>query len=94
MSDKLSIYGTPFQVKVLSSLLSDVKFLQTSSDILSGDIFDSDSNAWLADEIVEYFMKHKDVPTLDVLKIKINDIESDTLQVAVIDALRECWKHI
>ena len=94
MSDKLSIYGTPFQVKVLSSLLSDVKFLQTSSDILSGDIFDSDSNAWLADEIVEYFIKHKDVPTLDVLKIKINDIESDTLQVAVIDALRECWKHI
>ena len=94
MSDKLSIYGTPFQVKVLSSLLSDVKFLQTSSDILNGDIFDSDSNAWLADEIVDYFMKHKDVPTLDVLKIKINDIESDTLQVAVVDALRECWKHI
>ena len=41
---------------------------------MNGDIFDSDSNAWIADEIVDYFMKHKDVPTLDVLKIKINDI--------------------
>ena len=94
MSDKLSVYGTPFQLKVLTSLLTDLKFLQTSSDILSGDIFDSDSNAWLADEIVEYFMKHKDVPTLDVLKIKINEIEDKVLQVAVIDNLREIWKHI
>ena len=69
MSDKLSIYGTAFQVKVLSSLLTDLKFLQTSSDILNGDIFDSDSNKWLVNEIVDYFLKHKTIPTLDVLKI-------------------------
>lgn len=94
MSDKLSIYGTAFQVKVLSSLLTDLKFLQTSSDILNGDIFDSDSNKWLVNEIVDYFLKHKTVPTLDVLKIKINEIEDKVLQVAIIDTLREVWKHV
>ena len=85
MSDKLSIYGSAFQVKVLSSLLTDLNFLQTSSDILSGEIFDSDSHKWLCDEVVKYFIKHKTVPTLDVLKIQINDISDDVLQVAIID---------
>ena len=94
MSDKLSIYGTAFQVKVLSSLLTDLKFLQTSSDILNGDIFDSDSNKWLVNEIIDYFLKHKTIPTLDVIKIKINEIEDKVLQVAIIDTLREVWKHI
>ena len=94
MSDKLTIYGTAFQVKVLSSLLTDLKFLQTSSDILNGEIFDSDSNKWLVNEIIDYFLKHKTVPTLDVLKIKINEIEDKVLQVAIIDTLREVWKHV
>jgi replicative DNA helicase len=94
MSDKLSIYGTAFQVKVLSSLLTDLKFLQTSSDILNGDIFDSDSNKWLVNEIIDYFLKHKTIPTLDVIKIKINEIEDKVLQVAIIDTLREVWKHV
>ena len=94
MSDKLSIYGTAFQIKVLSSLLTDLTFLQTSSDILSGDIFDSDSNKWLVNETIDYFLEHKTIPTLDVLKIKINEIEDEVLQVAIIDMLREVWKHI
>ena len=94
MSDKLSIYGTAFQVKVLSSLLTDLKFLQTSSDILNGDVFDSDSNKWLVNETINYFLEHKTIPTLDVLKIKINEIEDKVLQVAIIDTLREVWKHV
>jgi len=94
MSDKISIYGTAFQVKVISSLLTDLNFLQTSSDILSGVIFDSDSHAWLCDEVIEYFIKHKTVPTLDVLKIQINEIEDKVLQVAIIDTLRDVWKNI
>ena len=94
MSDKISIYGTAFQVKVLSSLLTDLKFLQTSSDILSGEIFDSDSNKWLVNETIDYFLKHKTIPTLDVLKIKINEIEDKVLQVAIIDTLREVWKNV
>ena len=94
MSDKLSIYGTAFQIKVLSSLLTDLKFLQTSSDILNGDVFDSDSNKWLVNETINYFLEHKTIPTLDVLKIKINEIEDKVLQVAIIDTLREVWKHV
>ena len=94
MSDKLSIYGTAFQIKVLSSLLTDLKFLQTTSDILNGDIFDSDSNKWLINETIDYFLEHKTIPTLDVLKIKINEIEDKVLQVAIIDTLREVWKHV
>ena len=39
--NKLSQFGNAFQTKVLLLLLTDAKFLQTISDILTPDYFDS-----------------------------------------------------
>ena len=49
MSDKstLSQFGHVFQAKIISSLLSDKKFIQTISDILEPEYFDSDANKWI-----------------------------------------------
>ena len=59
MSETLTQFGTSFQSKIIASLLSDIKFIQTISDILDSSMFDSDSNKWLVKTIQEYYYKYK-----------------------------------
>ena len=93
-NENFNQFGPTFQAKVISSLLSDNKFIQTISDILESDYFDSDANKWLTKEISEYFMEFKKAPTLEVLKIKITQMEDDILKVSVIENLKEAWRNI
>ena len=87
-------FGTTFQSKTLSSLLGDQKFLQTISDILEPEYFDSDANKWIAKTIREYFFEYKSKPTLEVMKVKIEEIENDILKVSVVENLKEAWRYI
>ena len=96
MSDKstLSQFGHVFQAKIISSLLSDKKFIQTISDILEPDYFDSDANKWLCKIIRDYFFEYKTTPTLEVMKVKIDEMENEILQVSVVDNLKESWRNV
>ena len=96
MSDKstLSQFGHVFQAKIISSLLSDKKFIQTICDILEPEYFDSDANKWIAKEIRDYFWEYKTTPTLEVMKVKIDDMENDVLQVSVVENLKESWRNV
>ena len=93
-NENFNQFGPTFQAKVISSLLSDNKFIQTISDILEPAYFDSDANKWLVKEISEYFMEFRKAPTLEVLKIKITQMEDDILKVSVIENLKEAWRNI
>ena len=44
MSDTLTQFGTSFQAKIIASLMTDIKFMQTISDILQPAMFDSYKN--------------------------------------------------
>ena len=96
MSDKstLSQFGHVFQSKIISSLLSDKKFIQTISDILEHEYFDSDANKWICNEIREYFFEYKTPPTLEVMKVKIDEMENEVLQVSVVENLKESWRNV
>ena len=94
MSETLTQFGTSFQSKIIASLMSDVKFIQTISDILEPDMFDSDSNKWLVKSIREYFYEYKKQPTLEVIKYKIDEIDNDVLKSGVVEKLRDVWKNI
>ena len=94
MSETLTQFGTSFQSKIIASLMSDVKFIQTISDILELDMFDSDSNKWLVKSIREYFYEYKKQPTLEVVKYKIDEIDNDVLKSGVVEKLRDVWKNI
>ena len=61
MSETLTKFGTSFQSKIIASLLSDKKFIQTISDILNPNMFDSDSNKWLVKMIKEYFYEYRQI---------------------------------
>jgi replicative DNA helicase len=94
MSETLTQFGTSFQSKIIASLMSDIKFIQTISDILEPDMFDSDSNKWLVKNIRDYFYEYKKQPTLEVVKYKVDDIDNDVLKSGVVDKLRDVWKNI
>ncbi len=93
-SENFNQFGPTFQAKIISSLLSDNKFIQTISDILEPKYFDSDANKWLSKEISKYFMEFRKAPTLEVLKIKINQMDDDILKVSVIENLKDAWRNI
>ena len=94
MSETLTQFGTSFQTKTLASLISDVKFIQTISDILNPSMFDSDSNKWLVKTIKDYYYEYKKQPTLEVIKYKIDEIDDEVLKSGVVDKLREVWRNV
>ena len=93
-SENFNQFGPTFQSKIISSLLSDNKFIQTISDILEPVYFDSDANKWLTREISKYFMEFRKAPTLEVLKIKITQMDDEILKVSVVENLKEAWRNI
>ena len=76
MSETLVQYGTSFQSKIIASLLTDIKFTKQIIDILEVSYFDSDSNKFLIKSIKEYFLKYKTNPTMEALKVVIDEIEN------------------
>ena len=94
MSETLTQFGTSFQSKIIASLMRDMKFMQTINDILSPEMFDSDSNKWLVNSISEYYEEYKKQPTLEVIKYQVDKIENEVLKSGVVDKLREVWKNV
>ena len=93
MSDStLTQFGVNFQLKIISSLLDDKKFFQTILDILEPDYFDSDANKWLVKTFRTYYLEYKSIPTLEVMKVKIDEIENEVLKVTTVDNLKEAWR--
>ena len=93
-SENFNQFGPTFQSKIISSLLSDNKFIQTISDILEPAYFDSDANKWLSTKISKYFMEFRKAPTLEVLKIKITQMDDDVLKESIIENLKEAWRNV
>jgi replicative DNA helicase len=94
MTQKLNEYGPTFQIKVISSLLTDRIFIQQISDILKSEYFESDANIWIVDIILTHFREYKTLPTHDVLKVKVTEIENEVLKTAVIEQLKDVFRYI
>lgn len=92
MMDKLNQFGHSFQIKVITSLLTDKSFIQQVSDILYPDFFESEANNWIVSEIQTYYMQFKSIPTLDVFKIKLQEVEKEVLKSTVVETLKEVYK--
>jgi len=93
MTDRLSSYGYAFQVKVITALLTDKSFLQQISDIMVPKYFESEANNWIVDVILEYHKEYKSSPTLEVMKVKMEDLDHDVLKTQVIEHLKDAWRY-
>ncbi len=89
---KLSAYGKGFQLKVLGALLTNKKFLLNTRDLLRIEYFDSDAHKWIVDTIVRYFDKYHTTISMDILKVEMQKVENDILQVAIKSELRNCYE--
>ena len=87
----LQAYGKGFQLKVLGSLLTDKTFLLNVRDVLKDTYFDADSHKWIVSEIIDYFDKYHTTITMDVLKVELQKVENEVLQVALKEELRNSY---
>ncbi len=88
----LNQYGKSFQLKVLGSLLTDKKFLLNVRDVLSEEYFDSDAHKWIVEQTIKYFDKYHTTITMDVLKVELQKIDNDILQIALKEELRNSYQ--
>ena len=94
MSDTFNVYGYSFQVKLLAALFKNKTFLQQISDILESSYFESDSNKWIASTIIHYFEEYKSIPTLEVMKVRVDSVDNEVLKTSIVDTLKEVMKHV
>ena len=88
----LAQYGTGFQIKVLSSLLTHKEFLTNINDVLSEEYFDNSAHKWIINEILKYYTKYHTTPTMEVLKTEMKKLENEVLQLAIKEQLREAYE--
>ena len=75
MINRLSDFGHNFQIKSVGLYLSDKEFLATVHDILDFDCYESESMRWIVKHCKEYFDQYKNTITLDVFKVKVQEIQ-------------------
>ena len=94
MSDTFNIYGYSFQIKLLAALFKNKLFLQQVTDILEPGFFESDANKWIATTVNEYFTEYKSSPTLEVMKVRVDEVDNDVLKTGIVDTLKEIMKNL
>jgi replicative DNA helicase len=92
--DNLKKFGSEFQIKCISGLVSDKTFIERISDILEPDSFETDAHKFIVKETISYFLQYKYLPTLAVFKVKVDSIENDLLKQSVVEQLRLVYQKI
>jgi len=94
MTDKLTDFGHTFQIKSIASLMVNQSFLEQIHDILDEKHYDSDSLKWVVKECKKYYDEYRKCITLDVFKVKTSEVENDVQKVAVVENLKEVFRHM
>ena len=92
--DKLTDFGYTFQIKSIASLMKNQTFLEQIHDILDEKHFDSDSLKWVVKECKKYYDEYRKCITLDVFKVKTQEVENDVLKLSIIENLKDVFRHL
>ena len=92
--DKLTDFGHTFQIKSIACLLKNQSFLEQIHDILDESNYDSDSLKWVVKECKRYFDEYRKCITLDVFKVKVNEVENDVLKTSIVENLKEVFRYM
>jgi replicative DNA helicase len=88
----LNSYGSHFQIKVLSSLLTHKEFLMNIHDILSEEYFDNQAHQWVIKEILKYHDKYHTTPSMDVLKVELQKLDNEVLRLSIREQLKSAYQ--
>ena len=89
---KLTQYGHSFQTKAIGILITDRDFLQQIADIVSPDYFDNDAGKWIIRKTLKYYNEYKTIPTMEVFKVELENLQQELQNVAVKDLLKQAYK--
>ena len=92
--DTLTKYGQSYQSKVVASLITDVKFLEQVNEITKPTFFESEANKWIVGEVLSYFNEYRAVPTMEVFKSKVGDIEDKILKQTAVEQLKNVYLQV
>ena len=84
----LNQYGPDFQIKVLSSLLTHKGFLTNIHDIISDEYFENSAHKWTIKQILKYYDKYHTTPSLEVLKVELQKVDNEVLQISLKEQLK------
>ena len=76
---------------MISSLLTHKEFLVNIHDIISDEYFENSASKWSIKEILKYYDKYHTTPSLEVLKVELQKLDNEVLQIAVKDQLKEAY---
>ena len=89
--DTLEKFGESYQSKIIAALLSDLPFLNQVSEITSKDYFESEQDKWIVESILDYQSTQFAAPTLDVFKVKLAELSSDTQKKQIIERIKQVY---
>jgi hypothetical protein len=92
--DTLVKFGPSYQSKVVASLITDVKFLEQVTEITKPSFFESQANQWIVSEVQNYFDEFRTVPTMEVFKIKVGNVEDKVLKQTVVEQLKNIYLQV
>lgn len=91
--DNLRRFGSEFQSKCIACLVTDQLFVERIFDILTPEYFENDSNKWIVQQTMDYFMKYKSCPTLQVFGIQLEKSNSDLLKASVEEQIKNVYRN-
>ena len=94
MTDRLQEFGHNFQIKSIVCLMTKPNFIEQIIDILDESHYDSDGIKWIVKESKKYFNEYKKPITLDVFKVKVNEVDNDVLKTTIVETLKEVYRYM
>ena len=88
----LNQYGTHFQIKVISSLLTHKEFLTNIHDIISEEYWDNQAHQWIIKEIIRYYDKYHTTPSMDILKVELQKVDNEVLRLSIREQLKAAYE--
>ncbi len=92
--DNLHKFGLDFQVKIIASILTDKSFLERVVDIIEVEAFENSAHQWILKEIIHYQNDYKELPTMQVFKVRVDTIENAELKESVTEQLRRVYNKV
>ncbi len=93
-NSRLQEFGHNFQIKSIVCLMTKPNFIEQVIDILDESQYDSDALKWVVKECKKYFNEYKKPITLDVFKVKVNDVTNDVLKTTIVETLKEVYRYL
>jgi replicative DNA helicase len=99
MSDKVIIdnlkkFGNEFQVKCIAGLVSDRPFIERLADIVEADFFENEAHRWIVKESISYFHEYRDLPSLNVFKVRLETITNEALKASIVNSLKLVYQKM